>query len=179
MIKRGLNRPQKKSAQIWVETVIYTLIGLTIIGLLLAVSKPVIEKQQDRALIEQAINSIGKVDEKVNEVLSGSGNKRNIELKIGKGQVTIDGESNKVIWELDSNFEYSQEGLPISAGNIEVTTLPGSPWKVRLEKIYSYDIKFDNKDMIKTFSQSPTPHTISIENLGNPNGKTVINFNEV
>ena len=45
----------KKRGQIWVETVIYTLIGLTIIGLLLAVSKPQIDKQKDKALIEQKI----------------------------------------------------------------------------------------------------------------------------
>jgi len=180
MKKRGLSYPKKKNAQVWVETVIYTLIGLTIIGLLLAVSKEQIEKQQDKALIEQAINGIGKIDKKIYEVLNGGqGNKRILELKIGKGQVIIDTEQDKLIWELDSQFEYSEEGLTISAGKIDVTTLPGSPWKVRLELEYPFDIQYDDKNAIKTISQSAIPHTITVQNLGVQGGKTVINFNEV
>jgi len=170
---------KKKKAQIWVETVIYTLIGLTIIGILIGVSKPQLEKQQDKALIEQAINGLGKIDGKIYEVLEGTGNKRKVELKIGKGVLTIDGEKDKIIWELDSKYEYSEEGVTISAGKTDITTVPGSPWKVKLELNSQFDIKFDNKDMIKDLGQSSTPHVITIENLGTQSGETVINFDEI
>jgi type II secretory pathway pseudopilin PulG len=170
---------QKKKAQIWVETVIYTLIGLTIIGILIAVSKPQLEKQQDKALIEQAINGLGKIDGKIYEVLEGTGNKRKVELKIGKGVLTIDGEKDKVIWELDSKYEYSEEGVTIPAGKNNITTLPGSPWKIKIELNSQFDIKYNNKDIVKNLGQSSTPHVITIENKGTPNGKTVINFDEI
>ncbi len=180
MIKRGKIHSKKKNAQVWVETVIYTLIGLTIIGILIAISTPQIQKMQDKALIEQAINGILKIDAKIYESInSGTGNKRRLELKIGKGQVLVDGENDNLIWELDSHYEYSEESLPVSAGKITITTLPGSPWKVRLELNYPFDIKFDNKDIVKIFSQSSTPHIITVENLGIQGEKTAINFNEI
>ena len=106
---------------------IYTLIGLTIIGLLLAVSKPQIDKQKDKALIEQAVNGLGVIDEKIFDVLSGTGNKRRIELKLGKGVFTFDAKNDKIIWELDSAYQYSELGVPVSAGKIDGTTSAGSP----------------------------------------------------
>jgi len=170
---------KKKKAQIWVETVIYTLIGLTIIGILIAVSKPQLEKQQDKALIEQAINGLDKIDGKIYEVLQGTGNKRKVELKIGKGILTIDGEKNKIIWELNSRYKYSEEGVIISAGKNDITTLPGNPWKVKIELNSQFDIKFENKDMIKDLGRSSTPHIITIENVGTQSGETIINFDEI
>ena len=99
--------------------------------------------------------------------------------KAGRTHVLVDGENDNLIWELDSHYEYSEESLPVSAGKITITTLPGSPWKVRLELNYPFDIKFDNKDIVKIFSQSSTPHIITVENLGIQGEKTAINFNEI
>jgi hypothetical protein len=182
--KRGSNnipniKFKKKKAQVWVETVIYTLIGLTIIGLLLAVSKTAFDEQKDKALIEQAINGLGRVDEKMYEVLGGTGNKRKLELKIGSGQFIIDGETDKIVWELDSHFEYSEENVIVKAGKLNITTSPGSPWKVTLEMGTPFDIQFKGQSIKKPIGESPTPHVITIENLGTPGGKTVINFNEI
>ena len=165
-----------KKGQVWVETVIYTLIGLTIIGLLLAVSKPQIDKQKDKALIEQAVNGLGVIDEKIFDVLSGTGNKRRIELKLGKGVFTFDAKNDKIIWELDSAYQYSELGVPVSAGKIDVTTSAGSPYTVTLEVAYPMDIRFDNADISKQIGQASTPHIITVENLGTQGGKTVINF---
>ena len=41
--------------QIWIETVIYTLIIFVMIGLVLSFAKPKIEEMQDKAIIEQSI----------------------------------------------------------------------------------------------------------------------------
>ena len=51
-----------KKSQVWVETVIYTLIGLSIIGILLAVLKPTVESTKDRLMIEQIIESKNRED---------------------------------------------------------------------------------------------------------------------
>ena len=54
--KRG-----KKNGQVWVETVIYTLIAFSLIAAVLAFVKPKIDELQDKAIIEQ---SIGMIKEK-------------------------------------------------------------------------------------------------------------------
>jgi len=177
MKKRGIRYLNNKNAQVWVETVIYTLIGLTIIGLLLAVSQPELERRKDKALIEQAINGMGLIDEKVYDVLSGTGNKRRIELKLGKGQFIFDAANDKLVWEIDSNYQYSELGTPVSAGRMQVTTVAGSPYTVILESNYAMDLRFDNADVEKEIGPASTPHVITVENLGIQNGKTVINFN--
>jgi hypothetical protein len=176
-----VNRRNKcdKKAQVWVETVIYTLIGLTIIGLLLAVSKPQFDRQRDRALIEQSINSIGTIDEAIFFVLRGPGNKRPISLKISSGELKIDGEGDKISWELDSTYKYSEEGITVRSGKINVTTLSGSPYKVILETSFPFNIQFYGEDNVKIFGPSSTPHVLSVENMGLVGGRTIINFEEV
>ena len=58
---------KNKLGQIWVETVIYTLIGIAIIGIVLAIAQPKIEAKKDEVIIEQAIESLGNIDEKIGE----------------------------------------------------------------------------------------------------------------
>ena len=53
-MKRG-KRGKRKKGQIWVETVIYTLIAFAMIGLALSFVKPKIDEIQDRGIIEQSI----------------------------------------------------------------------------------------------------------------------------
>lgn len=180
MKKREIIKLKNKKAQVWVETVLYTLIGLTIIGILLAVSKPHLERQQDKALIEQSINGMNVIDERIYTVLSaGQGNKRRIDLRIGRGYLTIDSKENKIIWEIESRYKYSEEGIKISAGKIDITTLPHNPYKVVLEIEYPFDLRFNNQSDSKSFGQSSIPYVLTVENLGIHEGKTLINFNEI
>ena len=46
-----------KHGQVWVETVIYTLIAFALIGTVLTFVKPKIEEMQDSAIISQRNNS--------------------------------------------------------------------------------------------------------------------------
>ncbi len=88
MKRRGIvSFAQRKRGQVWVETVIYTLIGIAIIGIVLAVAKPKIEAKKDQVFIEQAIASLGVLDEKLYEVQTATGNRRVVDLKIGKGSL--------------------------------------------------------------------------------------------
>ena len=61
-------RKQNKSGQVWIETVLYTLIGLVLIGLALGFIMPKINEARDKALVEQAINSLAELDSKITEV---------------------------------------------------------------------------------------------------------------
>ena len=68
-----------KKAQIWIETVLYTLIGLALIGIVLTIVTPKINEQKDRSVIEQSIEALNNFDSKITETLDrGGGNVRSI-----------------------------------------------------------------------------------------------------
>ena len=77
----------KKRGQIWVETVVYTLIAFALIGLVLAFVKPKIEEIQDKAVLDQSAGILEEIDSIVKN-LGSPGNQRLIELGISKGKMT-------------------------------------------------------------------------------------------
>ncbi|MCR4284776.1 MAG: hypothetical protein NUV97_01875 [archaeon] len=163
MKRSRLNR----GGQIWVETVIYTLIGLAIIGLVLVVAKPKIEAKKDSIIIEQAIESLGNIDDKIYEVQKATGNRRSIDLKIGKGKVLINMDDNTISWIIDSSFEYSEKGISVPIGRINVTTKESVPWEVTLKLGYGVNLSHNGvENGIKTLDSAPIPYTLIIENKG-------------
>ena len=171
---------KNSGGQIWVETVIYTLIALIMIGAVLAFAVPKVNEVKDKTIIEQSINLIKDINEIIISVVQGGlGNKRIIEVNVKKGELLIDGLNNRAIFEMDGNYVYSEPGKNISLGNVNVTTAKtGGTNKITLLSIYRYDIKYNGEDEIKTLTQSTTPYKLSIENTGpNADGKTIVDIN--
>lgn len=170
MRKRGeSNFINNKYAQVWIETVIYTLIAFILIGAVLAFAKPKIEEMQDKAYIEQSISMIKELDDTVLEIVrGGSGNKRKLEVSIKKGDLEINAIENTIIFEIESRYVYSQPGEEISDGNFIIKTEKlGDLNTVTIKRVYpSYDIKFTGAEEIKTISTAATPYKIFIENKG-------------
>ena len=169
---------KKKRGQIWVETVIYTLIAFALIGLVLAFVKPKIEEIRDKSLIEQSIEVLENIEEVIKE-MDIAGNQRVIELGISKGVLTIDGGNDKIFFKLESKYEYSQPGQSINVGNVvALTEEKGKTHDVTLTIDYSeaYDIQFKNLDQIKEISKASTPYQIIISNIGEAQSKTTINI---
>lgn len=179
--KRNRNR-----GQIWVETVIYTLIALAMIGAVLAFALPQIEKIQDEATIEQSISVVQNINNVILSVVQGGpGNKRLVETKIKKGNLNIDASGDKIVFEIESSKPYSEpcssencDSKIVNIGNIDVLTRSvGGINKVTLTTSYNYDIRYENTQNSKIISESPTSYTISIENLGkNDNGETIVDI---
>lgn len=170
-----------RRGQIWIETVIYTLIGIAVIGIVLGLAKPKIDEKRDEIAIEQAIASLDRINEKVVEVQNIPGNRRVINLKIGTGELLVDAVEDSIRWELPASFQYSEEGLPIPVGDINVTTVRrgGESWTVILEKKYELDLQYDGSDTtIKPFSAAPTPYNLIIENEGRYLREVAINIRE-
>src|SRR3989344_7591233 len=115
--------------QVWIETVIYTLIGISLIGLVLAFVTPKINEAKDKALVEQSIATLGALDEKINNVIeSGSGNIRMVEVTLKKGILSIN-ESKDEIWFVlnDLNKPYSEPNVVIdSFGDIKIKSIKGA-----------------------------------------------------
>lgn len=176
----------KRRAQVWVETVVYTLIALTVIGIFLTFAKPKIEEIQDKTIIDQSVNILEDVNSIIGTLIErGAGNKRIIEVGIKKGKLTIDGENDQLIFEIDGRSIYTEPGIDgtqgkfvkVSSNVIASTQKIGNLNKVMLISNYSnYNITYQNNKESKTLVKSPTRYKISISNEGEINGEANINF---
>ena len=140
---------RNNKAQVWVETVIYTLIGLAIIGILLAAARPKIDSMKDKLVIEQTIESLNKLNSKIKEVQIAPGNKREITLKISKGTLTINSIDDEITWILESGYQYSEPNIEVSIGDLNITTTGDDPWTIKLSSTYEVDLQYQGNGGIK------------------------------
>ena len=170
---------KNRRAQIWVETVIYTLIAFSLMGLVLAFVIPKIEETRDKGIVEQSIGVLQDIDSLIRN-LGGPGNQRVLELGINKGSMTIDAVNDKIFFELESRYQYSQPGENISVGKIIAHTEEiGKINIVTLTLDYAgeYNIKNQGQDVAETISKAAVPYSISISDAGTDSeGKTIINM---
>lgn len=171
------NNLKSRKGQIWVETVIYTLIAFALIGLVLAFAKPKIEEIQDKGIIEQSIGVLEEIDQIIKN-LGGAGNQRVITLKISNGALNIDGANDRIFFELESRYEYSEPGINIEIGEINaITEKKGRIYNITLTKDYeNYNIKYNNLDESGKLSSASTPYKILIADKGKSEDKKVINI---
>jgi hypothetical protein len=168
----------KKRGQVWIETVIYTLIAFVMIGLVLSYAKPKIEELQDRAILQQSTDMMRQIDSTILS-MSGAGNQRILEIGIKEGSLKIDAANDKFIFELETKSVYSEPGKEINDGSVIVLTEKKTDYNlVTLTRDYSsnYDLKFGGKDELKTISKAANPYKIYILNEGEKNGKIVLNI---
>ena len=168
-------------AQIWIETAIYTVIGLTIIAILLTVVTPQIEKTKDAGIVKQTIDAINVLDNKISEIGQAGGNIRIIDFKISKGRLEIDSQNDSIKYYLeDTGLELTQVGQDIKNGNLYIRTeKTGSKFKIFITRYYdNLNLTNDNADNIKVLQAAATPYRIQIENVGDNDvtQKTHINF---
>lgn len=157
--------------QVWIETVLYTLISIALIGLVLAFVTPKINESRDRLTIEQALGSMQTLDEKILDAAHGSeGNIRNVrEFSMRKGKLIINSTGNSIDFIISElNVVYSQPDIPIAFGSVEVLTTEGQRTNtVRLRLKYDFDIVYNGEDELGEFTASTIPYSFSIENRDN------------
>jgi hypothetical protein len=172
----------KKRAQVWVETVIYTLIGLTIIGTLLFAANPQIEKIKDKGTIQQTIVALDEIDKKISEVEQNAGSIGIVDLKINKGKLKINSENDSIEYILENTrLKLSQPGMDVKDGNIIIRTDEyGSRFKITLRVDYnnSLNITYKGTEEEKTLTAGANSYKIQMENmeLGEVSSKTNIDF---
>jgi len=181
MNKRG----KGKTGQVWVETVIYTLIAFVMIGLVLSYAKPVIEKMQDQAILEQSAEMMKSVDFKIYDMM-GEGNTRVLSMAIKRGELIIDSTTDRLIFKMDSSYAFTEPGITgpgieVNDGSlVESTTKKSGYYTVTLILDYSlkYNITYNGEDQEKSISKSSIPYNILVSNKGpdEGGGKTIIDF---
>jgi type II secretory pathway pseudopilin PulG len=159
----------KKRGQVWIETVIYTLIGLTIIGILLSIVVPKINQMNDKALILQSINGLNKIDEQISSTLAAAGNSREIDIAFKKGEYVIYPQGSQIIFVLKSTgLKYSEPGQTTVQGEVNVTTLErNKQYDIYVSLDYSYlNLTFNYDKQNKTLSPSSVGYKLVAENNG-------------
>ncbi|MAG39492.1 hypothetical protein CMI41_00805 [Candidatus Pacearchaeota archaeon] len=156
----------KKRGQVWVETVTYTLIGLTIIGLLIAGIKPRIEESQDKSLINQIKESLETINQEINSVKTAPGNQRKFFVNIEKGSLEINPEEDSLTWVMDSRYKYSELNLSIEEGTLNITTIKENPWQVTIVLPLNLNLTYDGEETIKEFRETSTAYEFIVKNEG-------------
>ena len=166
---------KKEKGQVWIETVIYTIIGLALIGTVLAFVSPKISETRDRIVIEQSIETMQALDSKIQEVISeGTGSKRVIQsFNLKRGELIVNPAGTGVSPDLDditlkiSNLKYlySESGEKINFGRVELISMKGPKYN-EVELVLKYNsIRYNSEQInIKTITAASTPYEVSIEN---------------
>ena len=167
-----------KKGQVWVETVIYTLIGIGLMALVLSFLLPKINQSQDKAVVEQSIETLNSIEQKMQESMGGAaGSARIIPfLRLKKGSLIIDGQDDTLKFIIEGlKTEYSQPDVEIPYGRMTIKTEKISKnYKVTMEIKPGYDILYRGQNILQIIPPSPTPYKLSISNA---NGKA--NFEEI
>lgn len=160
-----------KNGQVWIETVLYTLIGISLIALVLAFAMPKINEMKDKAVVEQTINSLNSLDDRINVVLQATGNKRLWELTIKRGEFYINSSTDEAIIVIsDLGKPYMEVGSEVDFGKVKVASSQGSKYYIatmRLDYSNELNITYMSDDLKDVkFSPAPTPYRFTIESTG-------------
>jgi len=162
---------KSKNAQIWVETVLYTLIALTIIGIALGLAKPKILEFKDRIAVERGINMLTELHSIITDASGSVGNVRIFVMGLKKGSLTINASGDTITYVLEnSNVEFSEPGLEIRYGDITVKTeKKAGLYDISLRLNYTnsgIDLLYKrNNSATKQFSAAPIPYKLRIESI--------------
>ncbi len=176
--------PNSKCSQIWVETAIYTLIGLTIIAMVLAIANPQIEKIKDRSSVKQAMQALETLDGKISEVEQSIGSVAIPHINIGRGKIIINATNDSISYLLENTLlEFSQSGLYIKEGDLIVRTdKKGSKFNIFIVRYYQgINIMYNGEEKNSFLEPGAVPYKIRMENKGQdiPENKIIIDFNKI
>lgn len=157
-------------AQVWLETVIYTLVGLGLIALVLAIVTPSLNEYRDRAVIEQSIEALHEIDSVMSAIRDSPGNVRIVEFQLKRGLFEIDANTETLRFTLpDSRVIYTEPDVEVTNGRISILTTEGSRnHEVRLSLSYEgqADILADELDGVITFNPAATSYQFRFEHEG-------------
>ncbi|MFA5993136.1 MAG: hypothetical protein WC796_05510 [Candidatus Pacearchaeota archaeon] len=173
----------KKKGQVWVETVIYTLIGLTLIGLILAFATPAIQKQKDRITIERTTEAMITLQNNIATVkLNGPSDSKESALTISRGKLTINSNNEKITFQIeDSSYAPSEPGINTELPGTDLLMLTEKKGKkfqtkIILDYTEKLNITYMGKDTEKVITPAAAPYLLICENLGKTGSLTQINF---
>ncbi|MBI3334667.1 hypothetical protein HYZ97_04215 [Candidatus Pacearchaeota archaeon] len=170
--------------QVWIETVLYTLIGLALIGMVLGFAYPKISAAQEKVLVEQTLNSLRDLNTVINTVIEqGPGNRRSYEFGFKRGEFIINASNDALEFILsDLKSFYSEPDALITEGPLTFVSFEGPRAKgIHIRLLYTgyANITYGPADTLKLFTPAPTSYRFSITNEGlESSGVARVSFEE-
>ena len=165
-------------AQIWIETVVYTLIGLSIIAVILALVTPKIQETKDKALIDQSVTLLDELSKQIDQIRFTPGNSWPVNIKFDKGKFIVNGEQDTLLFIFeDSKIKYTENGQNIVRGRVNIkTTIINKEIQVELLLNYSriVNVTFDGTDKTRSFASASLPYDFFMESAGRDENKLMI-----
>ena len=170
--------------QVWVETVVYTLVGLSLIGLVLAFVIPKVNEYRDRSVVENTIAALNVIDGKISEVLEAPLNTRVVDMTLKRGEFYFNASSNRIYYILeDSKAAYSEPNELVSIGRITIFTEQKTKGVHRITLFidYAFNLDYANNNSVRKYSSASVPYRFSFTNQGtnDDNGVPTIIFREL
>ncbi|MBS3073567.1 hypothetical protein J4465_02120 [Candidatus Pacearchaeota archaeon] len=149
---------RNKKGDIWVSVVLYVLISLVILSSVYMIVEPKINEAQDRAVVEQTIILINDIDDAIKTASQATGTVVMRQIKISKGDLFIYnatfGTNGTIVYMLNNtNLKYSQQGTPLTSGNIHVMTTTNKQSEDKYDVILTLNLQ--NKKVLNENNQNP------------------------
>lgn len=159
-----------RHSQIWVETAIYTLIGLSIIAILLSIAVPQVDKMKDQGIITQTENALNELNGKILETMETPGNVRIVYFKLAKGRLEINSQNDSIDYVLEgTRLKVSEIGEKVNEGDLTLETKKsGDRYNVFISMNYNNKVNITNKLSEKNIVLQPgsSAYMLNIANKG-------------
>ena len=180
--------------QIWIETALYLLIGISLIALFLVFAIPKIQEYQDRVIFESSLDAMIDIDNSVSELRRrGSGNQKRLDLFVRKGRVRIEANNfetnaltdDSVVLIIErSRFAASEIKfnyfIDVSGTNLKVNTEEaGDKYNIIIKREFKntfFNLTYSGVDKLKEFGVAPTPYGLIIKNKGRDPTTNLLNI---
>lgn len=163
-----MKKRANKHGQVWVETVIYTLIAMVMIGLVLTFVQPKILELSDRAAVQQSLSMMNDINNVILDLSqSGSGNTRKVSLNLRTGSLEVDGANDRIVFALEkSHYQVSEPDTAVDYGDIIVFTHTVNELSnINMTLDYSqYNLTYQGAETVGTLTKASTPYSLFISN---------------
>lgn len=162
---------KNSGAQVWIETAIYTAIGLTVIFIIISAATPQIERVTDRGIVKQTTAALSLLNDKIREVEQAPANVRRVDFTVAKGKVEIDSKNEIIRYVLeDTKLKLTEPGEKIieSIYLLETIEKSGSRYDLIITMNYSSSINltYNGNEELKVLQKGATPYEIYLWNKG-------------
>lgn len=169
---------KNNQAQVWIETVLYTVVILAIIAIVLSFTIPKINEGKDKLVIEQSITALKNLDRSIYDAARQTGNIRIVEFSLKRGNLHFYPNRGNITLTIGGLTSiYSEDGQVVYDGEVEMISTSGAKSNsINLTISYpaNLPIQYKGKNDYVKINPSSLPYRFSIENTG-----TSINIKEV
>src|SRR3989344_5559214 len=160
-----------RNGQVWMETLLYTVVTLAILGTVLSFALPRLHMGQERARIAEQLTTLRALDNLISDLnTQPPGSSRSIAISVKQGTLSFDAGADSISWTMPNlKLEYSEQGVEVRDGHIAVlTTKEGVTHTVKLTVNYAalgINATLDGKETYGELSSAPTPYRLSFTTL--------------